>query len=249
MRLLRHYLLTLAWLLACNASAAEVRLAVGLPKAPYVEAGGQTGLESALAIAVLSQAGYQTKVVQVPQARGLSMLKEGLVDAMITLTPGAGEGFYYSQPLIYYRNRAIALHSSGIVLMQVSDLSRYTVASFQNARLLFGSEFANAVARSPGYSEHADQDTLNRLLLNRRVDVIVGDEYIFRANPTQADLNGQRFNIVSYALFGNSPRHVGFASQELRQQFDAALQKLKANGEYERISQYYRQRYRLPATP
>lgn len=242
-------LATLLCLTLLSAHAAEVRLAVGLPKPPYVEAGGQTGLEAALAIAVFSQAGYQTKVAQVPQARGLSMLKEGLVDAMITLTPGTSDSLYYSQPLIYYRNRAIALHSSGIVLMQVSDLSRYTVASFQNARLLFGNEFAAAVARSPGYSEHADQDTLNRLLLNHRVDVIISDEYIFRSNPTQADLSGQRYNIVSYALFGNSPRHVGFTNAELRQQFDAALLKLKASGEYERLSQFYRQRYRLPTTP
>lgn len=236
-------------LLAQAAWAAELRLAVGLPKPPYVEAGGQGGLESALAIAVLGQAGYQTKVVQVPQARGLAMLKDGQVDAMITLTPGASEGLFYSQPLIYYRNRAITLQGSGITLNQISDLSRHTVASFQNARLLFGSEFAAAVARSPGYSEHADQDTLNRLLLNRRVDVVISDEYIFRSNPTQADLNGQRYHIVSFALFGNSPRHVGFVSQELRQQFDNALLKLKASGEYERISQTYRQRYRLPATP
>jgi len=246
---MNRLLALLLCLMLLPAGAAEIRLAVGLAKPPYVEAGGETGLESALAIAVLAQAGYKAKVVQVPAARGLAMLKEGLVDAMITLTPGASEGLYYSQPLIYYRNRAIALHSSGIVLMQVSDLSRYTVASFQNARLLFGPDFANAVARSPGYSEHADQDTLNRLLLNHRVDVIVGDEYIFRANPTQADLNGQRFNIVSYALFGNSPRHVGFVSQTLRQQFDTALLKLKASGEYERITQLYRQRYQLPATP
>src|SRR5574343_25991 len=197
-------------LMLLPAGAAEIRLAVGLAKPPYVENGGETGLEAALAIAVLAQAGYQTKVVPVPQARALAMLKEDQVDAMLTLKPAASD---------------------------------------QTARLLFGKEVAAAVARAPGYSEHADQDTLNRLLLNRRVDFIVGDEYIFRANPTQTDLNGQRFNIVSYALFNNSPRHVGFASQTLRQQFDAALLKLKASGEYERISQYYRQRYRLPATP
>lgn len=248
----RHVFALLALLLcllAVPASAATLRLAVGLPKPPYVEAGGQGGLEAALAIAVLAQAGYQAKVVQVPQARGLAMLKEGQVEAMITLIPGASEGVFYSQPLIYYRNRAITLQGSGISLNHINDLSRHTVASFQNARLLFGSDFATAVARSPGYSEHADQDTLNRLLLNRRVDVVISDEYIFRANPTQTDLNGVRYNIVSFALFGNSPRHVGFVSHELRQQFDAALLKLKASGEYERINQYYRQRYRLPTTP
>lgn len=246
---LRQCMALLTALLAMPAGAAEVRLAVGLAKPPYVEAGGQTGLESALAIATLKQAGHQAKVVQVPQARGLAMLKDGLVDAMITLTPGSSEALYYSQPLIYYRNRAIALHSSGIVLMQLADLSRYAVASFQNASLLFGTDFAAAVGRSPGYSEHADQDTLNRLLFNRRVDVIITDEYIFHANPTQTDLSGKRYDIVSYALFGNSPRHVGFNSPKLRQQFDKALLQLKSSGEYERISQYYRQRYALPATP
>ena len=226
--------------------AAEVRLAVGLTKLPYVEEGGRSGLEAALAIATLTQAGYQVKVVQLPQARGLAMLKEGQVDAMITLTPAASDALFYSQPLLYYRNRAIALHSSGIVLTQLGDLSRYSVASFQNARLLFGTDFANAVARSPNYSEHADQDTLNRLLLNRRVDVIISDEFIFRANPTQTDLNGQRHATVSYALLGSSPRHVGFANVYLRQQFDNALLQLKTSGEYERITQQYRQRYQLP---
>lgn len=233
-------------LLLPSAHAADVRLAVGLAKLPYVEAGGRSGLEAALAIATLTQAGYQTKVMQVPQARGLAMLKDGQVDAMITLTPAASDALFYSQPLLYYRNRAITLHGSGIVLTQLGDLSRYSVASFQNARLLFGADFAHAVVRSPNYSEHADQDTLNRLLLNRRVDVIISDEFIFRANPTQTDLNGKRHATVGYALLGSSPRHVGFANVSLRQQFDQALAQLKASGEYERITQQYRQRYQLP---
>ena len=246
MRAIMQCLALMSWLLAITAHAAEVRLAVGLAKLPYVDAGGRSGLEASLAIATLAQAGYQTKVVQVPPARGLALLKEGLVDAMITLTPAASDALFYSQPLLYYRNRAITLHGSGIVLTQPSDLSRYSVASFQNARLLFGPDFAHAVARSPNYSEHADQDTLNRLLLNHRVDVVVSDEFIFRANPTQTDLNGQRHATVSYALLGSSPRHVGFANVFLRQQFDQALVQLKASGEYERLTQQYRQRYQLP---
>ncbi len=246
MRAIMQCLALMSWLLAITAHAAEVRLAVGLAKLPYVEAGGRSGLEASLAIATLAQAGYQTKVIQVPQARGLAMLKDGQVDAMITLTPSASDALFYSQPLLYYRNRAITLHGSGIVLTQPSDLSRYSVASFQNARLLFGPDFAHAVARSPNYSEHADQDTLNRLLLNHRVDVVVSDEFIFRANPTQTDLNGQRHATVSYALLGSSPRHVGFANVYLRQQFDQALVQLKASGEYERLTQQYRQRYQLP---
>ncbi|MEQ6291096.1 substrate-binding periplasmic protein [Vogesella sp. GCM10023246] len=233
-------------LLSATLLAANVRLAVGLAKPPYVEDGGKSGMEVELALRTLQLAGHQPVVLQVPQARGLAMLQEGSVDAMITLIPGAGSGLYYSQPLLYYRNRAIVLQHSGIVLRQLGDLARYNVASFQNARLLFGNDYSKAVMASPSYSEHADQDTLNRLLLNHRVDVVVGDEMVFHANRTQLDLSGHRLAVSSYALFGNSPRHVGFRSDLRRREFDAALLQLKASGEYQRILQRYRDKYQLP---
>lgn len=226
--------------------AANVRLAVGLAKPPYVEEGGKSGMEAELAIATLQLAGHQVSVMQVPQARGLAMLRDGAVDAMITLIPGASDGVFYSQPLLYYRNRAIVLQHSGIVLRQLGDLARYNVASFQNARLLFGNDYNKAVMAAPSYSEHADQDTLNRLLLNRRVDVVVGDEMVFHANRTQQDLSGHRPAVSSFALFGNSPRHVGFRSDLRRREFDAALLQLKASGDYQRIVQRYRDKYQLP---
>ncbi|WP_174873685.1 substrate-binding periplasmic protein [Vogesella oryzae] len=239
-------LLLLCCLLPGPAAAAVLRLAVGLAKPPYVEEGGNSGMEVELAVRTLQLAGHQPQIVQVPQARGLAMLQEGAVDAMITLIPGADSKLFYSQPLLYYRNRAIVLLHSGIVLRQPADLARYSVASFQNARLLFGSEYSKAVMMSPGYSEHADQDTLNRLLLNHRVDVVVSDELIFRANHSQQDLAGRRQAVIAYALFGNSPRHVGFRSDQYRREFDSALLKLKSSGEYERILQFYRDKYQLP---
>lgn len=244
--MLLRLLLVCHLLLAGFATAATLRLAVGLPKPPYVEAGGKSGMESELAIRTLQLAGHAVVVVQVPQARGLAMLREGSVEAMITLIPGASSGLYYSQPLLYYRNRAIVLQQSGIVLRQITDLSRYSVASFQNARLLFGNDYTRTVESAPSYSEHADQDTLNRLLLNHRADVVISDEFIFHANQTQQDLQGRRPAVSSYALFGNSPRHVGFRSDLRRREFDTALLKLKASGEYQRIVQRYRDKYQLP---
>ncbi|SCK10681.1 ABC transporter substrate-binding protein [Vogesella sp. LIG4] len=244
--MLLRLLLVCCLLLPVWGAAANLRLAVGLAKPPYVEIGGKTGMEVELAVATLQQAGHQVEVVQVPQARGLAMLQEGTVDAMITLIPGASEGIFYSQPLLYYRNRAIVLQNSGIVLHQLADLAHYHVASFQNARLLFGSDYTRAVMAAPSYSEHADQDILNRLLLNHRVEVVVGDELIFHAALTQQDRQGRRPPIASFALFGNTPRHVGFRSDQRRREFDTALLQLKAVGDYQRIVQHYRDKYQLP---
>ncbi len=243
-RMLRLFLI--CCLLAAGAHADIVRLAVGLTKPPYVEAGGNSGLEVALALATLRLAGHQPQVLQLPPARGLAMLDSGRVDAMLSLVPGALEGIFYSQPLLYYRNRAIALQDSGIVLTQLSQLAQYRVVAFQNARRLLGDDFRRAVERAPGYIEQGDQDIQNRMLFNRRVDVVIADELIFHANPTQHDLNNRSQAVVSYALFPSSPRHVGFRRERLRQDFDSALLQLKASGEYERISRFYRGKYRLP---
>lgn len=243
-RMLR--LLLICCLFATAAGADIVRLAVGLAKPPYVEAGGNSGLEVALALATLRLAGHQPLVVQLPQARGLAMLDSGRVDAMLSLVPGSLEGVFYSQPLLYYRNRAIVLQGSGIVLTELSQLAQYRVVAFQNARRLLGDDFRRTVERAPGYAEQGDQDIQNRMLFNRRVDVVIGDELIFHANPTQRDLNNRSQAVLSYALFPNSPRHVGFRRERLRQDFDAALLQLKGSGEYERIQQFYRDKYQLP---
>ena len=64
--------------------------------------------------------------------------------------------------------------------------------------------------------------------------------------PVQVGLYSLPTVLVVYALLGSSPRHVGFANVFLRQQFDQALVQLKASGEYERLTQQYRQRYQLP---
>ena len=138
-RMLR--LLLICCLFATAAGADIVRLAVGLAKPPYVEAGGNSGLEVALALATLRLAGHQPLVVQLPQARGLAMLDSGRVDAMLSLVPGSLEGVFYSQPLLHYRNRAIVLQGSGIVLTELSQLAQYRVVAFQNARRLLGDDF------------------------------------------------------------------------------------------------------------
>ncbi|WP_230369707.1 substrate-binding periplasmic protein [Paludibacterium denitrificans] len=167
------------------AAGAPLRLAVGMAKPPYVEGNGSRGLEVDIVLAALREAGISVQVQQMPQARGLQSVLNGNVDAMITLVPNAAPSLYFSRPVVQYRNRAITLASSHITLNYLSDLSHYRVASFQNATYLLGYGFSKAVESAPFYAEYADQETLNRLLFNKRVDVVVGDEWVFHSYATR----------------------------------------------------------------
>lgn len=227
------------------AAGAPLRLAVGMAKPPYVEGNGSRGLEVDIVLAALREAGISVQVQQMPQARGLQSVLNGNVDAMISLVPNAAPSLYFSRPIVQYRNRAITLASSHITLNYLSDLSHYRVASFQNATYLLGYGFSKAVESAPFYAEYADQETLNRLLFNKRADVVVGDEWVFHSYATQASQSGMKAELRTFELFDNEPRRVGFVSRSQRDAFDHALLLLQKRGEIERIHRYYQQKYRL----
>ncbi|BAK75038.1 extracellular solute-binding protein, family 3 [Pseudogulbenkiania sp. NH8B] len=238
------------WVLLCGlfagpaATAAELHVAVGLAKPPYVEEGGQSGMEVEIVRAALQQAGFQPVFEAYPQARGLMLLQSGRVDAMLTLAPDTPVEAFRSAPVLYYRNRAIVLKSSGIRLEHLADLARYSVAGFQNARLLLGPEFTAVMARHPRYVELADQQIQNRLLYLHRVEVVVGDSLVFhqnnRALGTRLDTSAE---LAEFDLFPPSPRSVGFLREEQRDAFDRALKALQRSGEVARIVARYRAAY------
>ncbi|AXK38158.1 ABC transporter substrate-binding protein [Crenobacter cavernae] len=150
---------------------------------------------------------------------------------------------YYSQPLLHYRNRAISLASSRLTLRTPADLAPYRVAAFQNARGLFGREYAETMAEHPAYREHADQSLLGPLLYRGRVDVVIGDVDIFAAFDARA-LTG-RCDVPALAvadILPPSPRHAGFARAEDRDAFDKALTELAARGEIERLRRRFKPR-------
>lgn len=236
-------LLCMAALAAIAQEAKTLKVAVGMAKPPYVEGGGESGLEVDLVVAAFRAAGYQVVIQQWPQARSLQSLLHDKTDAMISLAEGAYPGLFISQPVINYRNRLIVLSSSGIHLKTLADLSGFRVASFQNASLLLGEDYAKAVRHALQYNEFADQESLNRMLFNRRIDVVVSDEWIFRSYATQSSLNGRSEPTISFNLLPDIPRCVGFHQKVLRDDFNRGLQFIIRTGEAEKIRLYYENKY------
>lgn len=245
MRVSCRMLALLWWLLASGlAAAAPLHVAVGLAKPPYVEEGGQSGMEVDIVRAALQLAGFQPVFEVYPQARGLMLLESGRVDAMLTLAPDSPVQAFRSLPVLHYRNRAITLKSSGIRLDSVADLAHHSVVGFQNARLLLGPDFTAVMAVHPRYVELADQLIQNRLLYLQRVEVVVGDSLIFQHNNrVLAHSLDTSEELAEFDIFPPSPRSVGFLRREQRDAFDRALKALQHSGEVARIVARYRAAY------
>ncbi|TCP10850.1 amino acid ABC transporter substrate-binding protein (PAAT family) [Crenobacter luteus] len=235
--------LALGLWLATSHAATPLAVAVGIDKPPYVEAGGQSGLEVEIARAALLRAGFRPAFRPLPPSRGLEQLGQGRVGAMLSLAPGARPGLYYSQPLLHYHNRAIFRAADRLVLRDVADLARYRVAAFQNAHALFGPRYAEVVSAHPAYREYGDQSLLGPLLYRGRVDVVIADVDVF---ATQEALRGHtpctRPRLALADILPPSPRHAAFARAADRDAFDRALSALRAEGALTRL----RQRFLIP---
>lgn len=220
----------------------DVHIGIGLTKPPYIMSSGKSGLEYEIADRALAAAGYRMVAQSLPPARALALLRAGHLDGVLTVDDGIGGNDYFSDVYLHYQNVAVTLAARHIRLRDTGDLPAYSIAAFQNARLILGNAFQEAVAGHPAYSEHSQQITQNRLLYAGRVDVVVGDRLIFRylARQLGAPLDATQ-EVVFHPLFPPSPRKAVFRSVVVRDHFNAGLKTIRGNGTYAAILKKYQQ--------
>lgn len=230
-------------ILAPAQAAVPLRIGIGLAKPPYFmpEDIELPGFEYEVAEKALAASGYTMLVESLPPARALALLRAGLLDGMLSVDEGIGGSHHFSQPYIHYQNVAVTLASRGIKLERVEDLLPYSVAAFQNARLILGDDFQRMAARHRDYREHPRQLTQNRLLFAGRADVVIGDKHIFRylSRHMETPLPGEQ-SIDFHPLFPPHPRLAVFRDPKVRDAFDAGLRAIRRNGVYDDIARRYR---------
>jgi polar amino acid transport system substrate-binding protein len=146
----------------------------------------------------------------------------------------------FSKPYIVYHNSAITLAGNKIVINNLEDLIDKNVSAFQNASTVLGEEFAKITKKATSYQEMPDQTSQNKLLYSKRVDVSIGDPLIFLGINEKL---GKDFDISQKIEFNPIFPEVQFKlacyDSSLRDEFDKALDALKANGEYAAIIARY----------
>lgn len=213
---------------------------------PYVFKDG-SGIVYTLTEESLKEKGHTIKPVFVNIGRGFKMFKNGQVDATSIIKKNSGLEAHYSDHYMQYHNAAITLEKNNIKIKTIKDLGNYHVTAFQNANKFLSKEFSSSInKKDKKYMELADQKQQVHMLLKGRTQVAVMDRHIFKyyknllINEKKVPNN---INITFHELFPPTKYRAAFNDPKIRDDFNEGLKKLKENGRYDEIYDFYSQKY------
>jgi polar amino acid transport system substrate-binding protein len=222
------------------ATTKKLIVGFGTDKPPYVFEKEQKGLEVEIFREAARAAGYEVKPFFGPMERIKTMLMNGELDAITNTNVNEHLNLYNSDPFIEYHNYAIALKKRNLKIEKISDLKKYSIASFQRSRDLLGEDYSKMVKENKQYHEFADQKLRNIQLFKERADVIISDKRIFEYFNTQLDDSiDQKQAVVLYDLFKPIRYQAAFRSEAAMKDFNEGLSKIKKNGTYRRLEEKY----------
>lgn len=239
---MRHALAALLLLMMMvTARAAEIKVAVGLSLPPYVIQEKNAGIELDIVSQALAESGTTIKPVYLPFSRVPVAFKQGEVDAAITTNESSGIQAAYSDSHIVYQNFAITLSKNNLHIGKIDDLANHSVVAFQSATQYLGPRFKAMADANKAYSEQAQQVKQNLMLYSGRADIVVADRNIFRYFNAEAATQGVNVKqpVTYHEIFPPTPYKVAFRNAALRDAFNAALKKMRADGRYEAILKKY----------
>ncbi|SMC25086.1 amino acid ABC transporter substrate-binding protein, PAAT family [Andreprevotia lacus DSM 23236] len=236
---MRRLLLGLLLCATCvQAKEPAVRIGMIASIPPYVYAQQDKGIEVDLIREALRRTGRDAEMIYTPLERVIYGFKAGQIDAAATMDESSGLKAVYSAPYIEFHHVAVALEKNQLAIKQVADLGQYRMVSFRRASNFLGPAFAAAAKAAPEYHEENNDIDLNRLLYKGAVDVVVGDERIFRAIMAQLPESADN-PVRVYRVFPAKPYSVAFRDAKLRGEFDKAMAQMRADGSYARIVAHY----------
>lgn len=179
-------------------------IVVGLERPPYIVKGQSKGYELELINAILSTLDHSANYLFVPFGRSEKMLMNDNIDAMTTTNAHMiSDRALLTEPYVVYHNVVISLAERSISVDKVADLSRHTIATFEEAHKVLGGEFNQAISKSPMYTQVSDRLAQLELLFRGRVEVIVMDINIFNYFY---NLNKDQFGDIDYKIHDIFPK-------------------------------------------
>jgi len=221
-----------------------IRVGLGLDKPPYVFEGSQVGIEPEVIAKAFETEDIKVRFINMAPARLERALLQHEIDVAGTLIFISDPKIHLSENYISYRNVAITLKNEKIKLKQISDLKDHTLVAFQNAKFALGPEFNEITRKASDYSEKGSQLQQTKILLSRRAEVFIGDLRIF--NYFAHQLKEGSTEIEVHPLFKETHYSLAALKASLIQSFNKGLNKLKKNGELERIYKNYEKFEGLP---
>ncbi|WP_165602615.1 substrate-binding periplasmic protein [Candidatus Terasakiella magnetica] len=172
-----------------------------------------------------------------------NLYEVGKVDAVANIFDSVDADGCRTDELFRFSDVAITRKSSNLKLNELVDLSGQTIISFEGARGFFGEKYSKHLSDEK-YFETKVQASQARMLITKRVDVSVGDLFIFlNALQDPANVGASPADFDYHMLFPQISTRMAFKDASLCAPFNKALKEIRDNGEYEEIYDMYLKRY------
>ena len=246
MKKLRAILVLLACMagVSTNASARLLLVTLDYPPYEYVEQGEVKGLAVNVVRELFRRLDEEIEIQSLPWARSLKMVELGNADAIFTAYRTPEREAYLN-----YTDEVLMPQEVSLFVLKSSSLKKYenlaALTDYQFAArfgVSYGAAFDQAVTDGVIGNIHrvSDGDTVIRLLLNERADIVIfnrlGGYYRFRnlgvANQVR-ELEPPLQSVPSYIAFSKKRRLAG-----LRDRVDAMLKVMKQDGSYQTLTSY-----------
>lgn len=225
-------LILLLSLICTLAQAAPIK--VGLhDSAPwaYRDAQGEiTGVDYEIVKAILQREGIEAEFELYSYSRLLKLFSEQKLDIASPVAvpyPGA----FYSQPYFTVLDVVISKSNNPKKINNLQDLAGKTIVAYQQASEVLGPDFS-AIIKKAHYLEEADRVKQFELLMNDRVQLMVGDAKVLAYYATQ---NYGPDSIKMYQIFPSVDYPAAFWNAELQAKFNSGLLHLTESGDFDKI--------------
>lgn len=223
--------------------AQEKKLVIGAGNfEPYFIASEEGGLFAELIKEVFKELPQYTIAFRfgVPVNRIVLDFEEGRFDAAANIFEKHDVSGCKSEPVFRFQDVAVTLKKDHLNIASVADLKDKQVVAYQGAKVFWGEEFKSIAEANPAYSETAKPDLQARMMVAGRMDVSVGDIYIFLHNLkaiSNKEFTPEQFDF--HEIFPSMFTVMAFKEQSICDDFNRALRMLKEDGRYEAIYQKY----------
>ncbi len=238
--------LLIALFSSCNCLAEKLTVAFGNTLAPWVMAESNDGILIELITEAMEPLGYEIESVYYPYARRVKSYQAKLVDVVCDINQNhinnSNLTGHFSGIVYAYKNYAFSLKSRNYHFTNMSELSQYSLLSWQGARKQLGSSYDLMAASNPFYLETHNQRQQVKMLFMERVDIIQLDRQIFefyRASLIEKNIIDNNIEVDRFALFGTNPNGFLFHSIKARDDFVKQIALMKKDGRYNKIFNKY----------
>lgn len=213
----------------------------GVSRPPFIQDNPPSGISFELFSTIAGNLGWQFKPLFAPNARMEKAIEELTIDAIVE-TQQLNEKAFYSAPFIAYRNFAVSRTQSQLSFESYQSLAGYSVCAWQNASKHLGKLFSQNTSSFKDYKEFSHQEKQVKSWLSGECEVIIIDDTLLKwwinvLTPKFLELGRSLDLDIQFDPLPNNTLwwFVAFKDENLRDQFDLELKKLRASGEYDRI--------------